>query len=94
MAADLAALLDHLKIKKAVIAGHSMGGYMALAFARAYPERLLGLGLVASQALADTPEKKAGRIPGSGTCPCKWSWGCGRRDVHQADGQILICKPD
>jgi pimeloyl-ACP methyl ester carboxylesterase len=61
MAADLAALLDLLKIDKAVIAGHSMGGYIALAFAHAYPGRLLGLGLVASQALADAPEKKAGR---------------------------------
>jgi 3-oxoadipate enol-lactonase len=38
-----------------------MGGYVALAFARAYPQRTLGLGLVASQVLADTPEKKAGR---------------------------------
>jgi 3-oxoadipate enol-lactonase len=61
MAADIASLLDELKIRKAVIAGHSMGGYVALAFARAYPGRLLGLGLVASQAVADTPEKKAGR---------------------------------
>jgi 3-oxoadipate enol-lactonase len=62
MAADLAALLEQLKIEKAVIAGHSMGGYIALAFARAYPKRLLGLGLVASQPLADTPEKKAARL--------------------------------
>ncbi len=61
MAADLAALLDVLKVKNAVVVGHSMGGYVALAFARAYPERLLGLGLIASQPLADTPEKKAGR---------------------------------
>lgn len=61
MAADLAALLDHLKIEKAVIAGHSMGGYIALAFARAYPNRIPGLGLVSSQALADSPEKRAGR---------------------------------
>ncbi len=38
-----------------------MGGYVALAFARAYPERLLGLGLVSSQVLADTPERKTGR---------------------------------
>ena len=61
MAADIAALLDNLKIKTAVITGHSMGGYIALAFARCYPSRLLGLGLVASQALADAPERKAGR---------------------------------
>jgi 3-oxoadipate enol-lactonase len=61
MAADLAALLDYLKIKKVVIAGHSMGGYVALAFARRYPLRLHGLGLVASQAVADPPEKKPAR---------------------------------
>ena len=60
-AADLLGLLDALKINKAFIAGHSMGGYAALAFARTYPERISGLGLVASQASADTPETKAGR---------------------------------
>lgn len=61
MAADIAALLDFLKIETAAIAGHSMGGYVALAFARCYPSRVHGLGLVASQAIADSPEKKAGR---------------------------------
>jgi pimeloyl-ACP methyl ester carboxylesterase len=38
-----------------------MGGYVALAFAHAYPERVLGLGLIGSQAMPDTPERKAGR---------------------------------
>ncbi len=61
LAADLLALLDELKIDQAVIAGHSMGGYVALAFAHAYPGRILGLGLVSSQALADSPERKAAR---------------------------------
>jgi pimeloyl-ACP methyl ester carboxylesterase len=61
MAADIAALLDFLKMEKAAITGHSMGGYIALAFARYYPSRLSGLGLISSQALADTPEKKVGR---------------------------------
>ena len=61
MAADIAALLDLLRIKKVVIAGHSMGGYVALAFARRHPLCLRGLGLVASQAIADPPEKKASR---------------------------------
>lgn len=61
MAADVVALLDHLKIKQAVIAGHSMGGYIALAFAHAFPERLRGLGLIASQAVADSPEGRDGR---------------------------------
>ncbi|MDP2995071.1 MAG: alpha/beta hydrolase [Anaerolineales bacterium] len=61
MAADIAALLDFLKIKTATIAGHSMGGYVALAFARCYPSRVRGLGLVASQAIADPPDRKAVR---------------------------------
>ena len=61
MAADIAALLDHLKIEKAAIAGHSMGGYIALAFARAYPERVRGLGLVASHVFTDPPERKLSR---------------------------------
>jgi pimeloyl-ACP methyl ester carboxylesterase len=61
LADDVASLLDQLGIKKAAVAGHSMGGYVALAFARSHPRKLLGLGLVASQAAADTPERKVGR---------------------------------
>lgn len=61
MATDIVGLLDHLGIEKTAIAGHSMGGYVALAFVRAYPERVMGLGLFASQALADSPERKQGR---------------------------------
>ena len=60
-ASDLAGLLDQLGIQKAAIVGHSMGGYVALAFARLYPEHVSGLGLVSSQVLADPPERKEGR---------------------------------
>lgn len=60
-ASDIAGLLDQLNIQKAAIAGHSMGGYVALAFARLYPERVRGLALVSSQAPADPPERKEGR---------------------------------
>jgi 3-oxoadipate enol-lactonase len=60
-ASDIAGLLDHLGIKKTAIAGHSMGGYVALAFARLFPDRIAGLGLVASQTLADPPDRKEGR---------------------------------
>jgi pimeloyl-ACP methyl ester carboxylesterase len=62
LAEDLVALLDRLKIDKAVVVGHSMGGYVALAFAHAYPNRLAGLGLVASQADPDAPEKRQSRL--------------------------------
>jgi 3-oxoadipate enol-lactonase len=58
MADDLAGLLDHLGIEKVALAGHSMGGYVALAFAKKYPQRVSGLGLVSSQAVADSPEGK------------------------------------
>jgi 3-oxoadipate enol-lactonase len=61
LAADVAGMLNTMGVWQAGIAGHSMGGYVALAFVRAYPQRVLGLGLVASQVLADTPERKAGR---------------------------------
>jgi 3-oxoadipate enol-lactonase len=60
-AADIAGLLDFLGIQKTAIVGHSMGGYIALAFARHYPDRLTGLGLVSSQVLADPPDRKEGR---------------------------------
>ena len=60
-ASDIAGLLDQLGIQKAVIAGHSMGGYVALAFARLYPARVSGLALISSQVLADPYDRKEGR---------------------------------
>ena len=46
---------------KALIAGMSMGGYVALAFAERYPDKMCGLGLISSQAAEDSPETKAAR---------------------------------
>ena len=60
-ASDIAGLLDNLGIQKAAIVGHSMGGYVALAFARLYPQRVSALGLVSTQALADPADRKEGR---------------------------------
>ena len=60
-ASDLAGLLTHLKVRKAFVAGHSMGGYVALAFARDYEERVAGLAMVSSQMAADAPERKQAR---------------------------------
>jgi len=61
MADDLAGLLDHLGIEKTALAGHSMGGYAALSFAKKYPQRVSGLALISSQAAGDPPERKEGR---------------------------------
>ena len=46
LAADAAALLDHLGIDRAVIVGDSMGGMVAMKFALRWPERTIGLLLV------------------------------------------------
>ena len=55
---DLIALLDHLRIKKAVLCGLSMGGYIALRAVQRNPERILGLILADTQAKADSNETK------------------------------------
>ncbi|HUG82032.1 MAG TPA: alpha/beta fold hydrolase [Bryobacterales bacterium] len=60
--ADLAAdVLTELKIEKAVVGGVSMGGYAAFSFARRYPNRLLGLILADTRAVADSEAAKEGR---------------------------------
>ncbi len=61
-AADILNLADHLGHSRFSLAGHSMGGYIALALAEASPERLDGLAMVTSNARADTPEKRANRL--------------------------------
>ena len=58
---DVAHLLDALGIERATVVGLSMGGYIALAFARRHPGRLARLGLADTRAAADSPEGKAGR---------------------------------
>lgn len=62
MAEDILLLLDDLKLEKVVLVGQSMGGYVALQFARSFPERLSGLALVASHPYADSPEQKKERL--------------------------------
>ena len=57
----LAVLLENLQASKAYIVGHSMGGYISLAFAKRHPELVAGLALVGSQVFADTDEARARR---------------------------------
>ncbi len=53
--------LDALGIERCTVVGHSMGGYVALALAERYPERLDGVVLLSSTPNADTPEKAENR---------------------------------
>jgi 3-oxoadipate enol-lactonase len=58
---DLVALLDHLEIRQTVVAGLSMGGYVAFAFWRRHPERVRGLILADTRAEPDSEAARAGR---------------------------------
>jgi pimeloyl-ACP methyl ester carboxylesterase len=61
MAKVLKAILDELAIESCIMVGHSMGGYVTLAFADLYPGFLQALGLFHSSAYADSEEKKTAR---------------------------------
>jgi pimeloyl-ACP methyl ester carboxylesterase len=52
-AADVLALLDHLKVKESVFAGCSVGGYVLLELWRKAPERVTGLAFVCSKPQPD-----------------------------------------
>jgi 3-oxoadipate enol-lactonase len=60
-AADVSALMAHLEIDRAVVAGSSMGGYVAFALMRRAAARVSGLVLIGTRAGADTGEGRAGR---------------------------------
>lgn len=64
MANDVKLILDAEGIKSCVLFGHSMGGYITLAFAEMFPEYLSGLGLIHSTSFADSDEKKMARKKG------------------------------
>ena len=63
MAQAVVDLLDALEIHEPVIlAGLSMGGYVALEFMRQSPQRVKALGLFSTKAAADSPEQREGRL--------------------------------
>ncbi|MDL2230603.1 alpha/beta hydrolase [Alistipes sp. OttesenSCG-928-L06] len=61
LAGIVAQLLDKLNVPKVTVIGHSMGGYVALAFAELYPDKLDGIVLFHATPDADSDEKKADR---------------------------------
>lgn len=54
----LLAVMADAKIDNTIMLGHSMGGYITLAFAEKYANKLKGFGLIHSTAFADSEEKK------------------------------------
>jgi pimeloyl-ACP methyl ester carboxylesterase len=58
---DLVALTDALGVEQVDLIGLSMGGYIALAFAERYPERLRTLALIDTKSTEDSVDAKAGR---------------------------------
>ena len=61
MAHDVAALLDALELKSAVVCGLSMGGYVALEFCHFFSDRVTALVLAGTRAPADNAEEKQNR---------------------------------
>ena len=61
IAGDLARLLDHHRIDRVVVGGLSMGGYVAMAFLRRYPDRVAGLVLMDTKATADPAPARENR---------------------------------
>jgi len=61
MAEAVKAVLSHLQLEKVVLIGHSMGGYVALAYSEKYPNGLKGLCLMNSTAEGDSKEKMINR---------------------------------
>jgi pimeloyl-ACP methyl ester carboxylesterase len=55
------AVLSHLRIRKVIFVGHSMGGYVALAFAELYPATIKGLVLLNTTSKEDSAERKHNR---------------------------------
>ena len=61
-AETIAAVLKALRIRKCILVGHSLGGYIALAFAEKYPQKVKGLCLMNATSNEDTLERKALRL--------------------------------
>ena len=59
---DLIALLDHLQVRKAVVVGLSMGGYIALRAIERNPERFRAVALCDTRSEADSNEGKLKRF--------------------------------
>jgi 3-oxoadipate enol-lactonase len=84
-AADVLALLDHLKIERAVLGGMSQGGFLSLRAALIAPERVKGLVLIDTQAGREDPEA----IPLYRAMQAEWIAN-GPAAVQEAAAQLIL----
>ena len=61
VAKEIKSFLDSLKLTNYVMIGHSLGGYITLAFSRLYSDHLSGIGLFHSSVFEDDKDKKENR---------------------------------
>lgn len=61
MAEVVKEILDYQKIDSAIFVGHSMGGYVTMAMAELFPEKIETLVLLNSSPVADTHERRRNR---------------------------------
>ncbi|MFD9626724.1 alpha/beta fold hydrolase [Peribacillus muralis] len=71
MANDIASVLEERELDQVYMFGHSLGGYITLAFAERFPGKLSGFSLVHSTALPDDEAGKEGRLKSIETIEAK-----------------------
>ena len=82
---DLGALLDHLRIEKAVLVGQSMGGWTIVGYALDHPERLAGLVMADTPGGIFTPEMEAAMPPERPSLPLDTSPPVGSLPTYAKD---------
>ncbi len=101
LAKDIAELLNALGIDKVILFGHSLGGYVAAAFAELYPDRVSGLALIHSTVLPDDEAARKQRVKDIAAIQAGGMnaylrklvpqlFGSGNRDTMQAELEELI----
>ena len=58
---EVARFIGPFRVRRVAVAGHSFGGYVALALAERLPDQVAGLGLIASRTTADSETARQGR---------------------------------
>ncbi len=91
LAGDLAGVFDALGVERAAIVGHSLGGYVALAFFRMFSERVSRLAFVCSRIDADTADVAKGRLNLANAAESARSM---QAIIHAYDGKLFARDTD